>query len=43
LSTNHSMMKVFEKGGVVNAKLEYGVYNLTMPFDPSDQPDENFD
>ncbi len=33
LSSNHGMMKVFEKGGPVNAKLEYGVYKLTMPFD----------
>jgi acyl-CoA hydrolase/RimJ/RimL family protein N-acetyltransferase len=43
LSTNHSMMKVFEKGGVVNAKLEYGVYKLHMPFDPSEPPAESFD
>jgi acyl-CoA hydrolase/GNAT superfamily N-acetyltransferase len=34
LSSNQGMMKVFEKGGVVEAKLEYGVYKLTMPFDP---------
>ncbi len=33
LSSNQGMMKVFEKGGVVKAKLEYGVYKLTMPFD----------
>jgi len=33
LSTNHGMMKVFEKGGIVKAKLEYGVYKLTMPFE----------
>ena len=36
LSTNIAMMKVFEKQGPVEAKLEYGVYKLTMPFD-SDQ------
>jgi len=33
LSSNQGMMKVFEKGGLVQAKLEYGVYKLTMPFD----------
>ncbi len=33
LSSNQGMMKVFEKGGLVKAKLEYGVYKLTMPFD----------
>jgi len=33
LSSNHGMMKVFEKEGLVKAKLEYGVYKLTMPFD----------
>ncbi|NQU63380.1 MAG: GNAT family N-acetyltransferase [SAR324 cluster bacterium] len=33
LSSNHGMMKVFEKGGLVKAKLEYGVYKLMMPFD----------
>ncbi|MBU3916508.1 GNAT family N-acetyltransferase, partial [bacterium] len=32
LSSNAGMMKVFEKGGVVKAKLEYGVYKLHMPF-----------
>lgn len=35
LATNKSMMKVFEKcSETVNAKLEYGVYHLTIPFDP---------
>ncbi|MBU2515466.1 GNAT family N-acetyltransferase [bacterium] len=33
LSSNTGMMKVFEKGGVVKAKLEYGVYKLNMPFE----------
>lgn len=33
LSSNQGMMRVFEKGGPVQAKLEYGVYKLTMPFD----------
>lgn len=33
LSSNASMMKVFEKGGPVEAKLEYGAYSLTIPFD----------
>ncbi|MCP4755970.1 MAG: GNAT family N-acetyltransferase [Proteobacteria bacterium] len=33
LSSNMGMMKVFEKGGMVQAKLEYGVYKLTMPFE----------
>ncbi len=33
LASNKSMMKVFEKGGeVVNAKLEHGVYQLTIRF-----------
>ena len=32
LSSNTGMMKVFEKGGTVKAKLEYGVYKLQMPF-----------
>jgi hypothetical protein len=27
------MMKVFEKGGLVKAKLEHGVYHLEMPFE----------
>ncbi len=35
LSSNTSMMKVFEKGaGPLKAKLEYGAYSLTIPFDP---------
>lgn len=33
LSSNTGMMKVFEKGGIVKAKLEYGVYKLSMPFE----------
>ncbi len=33
LSSNSGMMKVFEKGGIVKAKLEYGVYKLKMPFE----------
>ena len=33
LSTNKTMLKVFEKGGEsVNAKLEYGVYHLDITF-----------
>ncbi len=36
LSTNTGMMKVFEKGGTVKAKLEYGVYKLKMPFKETD-------
>ena len=35
LTTNKAMMKVFEKcNETVNAKLEYGVYQLTIPFEP---------
>jgi hypothetical protein len=34
LASNKAMMKVFEKGdAMVHAKLEYGVYHLTIPFD----------
>ncbi len=34
LSSNASMMKVFEKGGYpVQAKLEYGAYSLSIPFE----------
>ena len=33
LSSNGGMMAVFEKGGIVKAKLEYGVYRLKMPFE----------
>lgn len=33
LSTNIAMMKVFEKGGLMKAKLEHGVYHLQMPFE----------
>jgi acyl-CoA hydrolase/GNAT superfamily N-acetyltransferase len=33
LASNKGMLKVFEKGGeVVNAKLEFNVYSLTIPF-----------
>ncbi|MBW2178576.1 MAG: GNAT family N-acetyltransferase [Deltaproteobacteria bacterium] len=33
LASNKGMLKVFEKGGeVVNSKLEFNVYNLTIPF-----------
>jgi acyl-CoA hydrolase/GNAT superfamily N-acetyltransferase len=33
LASNKGMLKVFENGGeVVNAKLEFNVYNLTIPF-----------
>jgi GNAT superfamily N-acetyltransferase len=33
LSSNAPMMKVFEKGGAVQAKLEHGYYALKIPFD----------
>ena len=34
LATNKGMMKVFEKGGLpIKAKLEYGIYNLTIAFE----------
>jgi acyl-CoA hydrolase/RimJ/RimL family protein N-acetyltransferase len=34
LATNKGMMKVFEKGGPpFKAKIEYGAYSLTIPFD----------
>ena len=34
LASNKGMMKVFEKeGSTVTAKLDYGVYHLTIPFD----------
>jgi len=33
LASNKGMLKVFEKGGeVVNSKLEFNVYSLTIPF-----------
>ena len=33
LASNKAMMKVFENGGeIINAKLEYGVYHLEIPF-----------
>jgi len=33
LASNRAMMHVFERGGeIVNAKLEYGVYHLNIPF-----------
>jgi acyl-CoA hydrolase/RimJ/RimL family protein N-acetyltransferase len=35
LATNKAMMKVFEKGGhIIQAKLEQGIYHLTIPFHP---------
>jgi GNAT superfamily N-acetyltransferase len=34
LATNKGMMKVFEKaGGTVTAKLDFGVYHLTIPLE----------
>ncbi|MBU0991816.1 MAG: GNAT family N-acetyltransferase [Proteobacteria bacterium] len=34
LSSNIGMMRVFEKGGLtIKSKLEYGAYELTIPFD----------
>jgi RimJ/RimL family protein N-acetyltransferase len=34
LATNKGMMKVFEKAGLpIKAKLEYGIYNLTLSFE----------
>ena len=34
LASNKGMMKVFEKGQTpVTAKLDYGVYHLTIPLD----------
>jgi acyl-CoA hydrolase/RimJ/RimL family protein N-acetyltransferase len=36
LSTNKGMMKVFEKSGLpIKAKMEYGIYNLTIDFEGS--------
>ncbi len=36
LASNRTMMRVFEKGGLpVKAKLAYGTYELTIPFDES--------
>jgi RimJ/RimL family protein N-acetyltransferase len=35
LSSNTAMMKVFEKGGTVQAKLESGCYSLKIPFEPN--------
>ncbi len=38
LASNRAMMKVFEKGGLpFEAKLDHGVYELTVPFDGSGQ------
>jgi hypothetical protein len=40
LHSNKSMMKVFEKGDLpINARLQNGVYRLTIPFDV--QPPQN--
>jgi len=37
LASNKAMMNVFEKGGeMIRAKLEYGVYHLSIPFGPED-------
>ncbi len=34
LATNKGMMKVFEKSGLpIKATMEYGIYNLTIPFE----------
>ncbi len=42
LTSNKSMMKVFEKGGqVVKANLSSGVYELTIPFSPESMPAED--
>lgn len=38
LSSNIAMMKVFEKGGLVKAKLEHGIYHLEMPFEGQTLP-----
>ena len=42
LDTNKSMMKVFEKGDLaINARLQHGVYRLTIPFESKQsQPDD---
>jgi len=40
LSSNKPMMKVFEKGGLVKAKLEYGSYELFMPFEDTPETPE---
>ena len=41
LTSNKAMMKVFEKGvGMVEAKLEHGVYTLTIPFEADASPIE---
>ena len=38
LSTNIGMMRVFEKGGLtIKSKLEYGAYELVIPFNPEKQ------
>jgi RimJ/RimL family protein N-acetyltransferase len=44
LSTNKGMMKVFEKAGLpIKAKLEYGIYNLTISFEAGDShPGDEF-
>jgi len=39
LASNKAMMKVFEKGGLlVKAELEYGTYELAIPFDDPSSP-----
>jgi acyl-CoA hydrolase/GNAT superfamily N-acetyltransferase len=40
LASNKAMMNVFENGGeIINAKLEYGVYHLEIPFSQEAPPD----
>jgi acyl-CoA hydrolase/GNAT superfamily N-acetyltransferase len=39
LQTNKAMMKVFQKQGPVQAKMEYGEYSLTIPF--KEEPSED--
>jgi RimJ/RimL family protein N-acetyltransferase len=42
LATNNAMMKVFEKSGLtIKAKLEDGIYSLTIPFDRDGTRPEN--
>jgi RimJ/RimL family protein N-acetyltransferase len=42
LATNNAMMKVFEKSGLtIKAKLEDGIYSLTIPFDRDSTRPEN--
>jgi hypothetical protein len=42
LATNNAMMKVFEKSGLtIKAKLEDGIYSLTILFDRQHTGPEN--